>query len=67
MTEYVFPTWSQSHQNAFDLIKQLVISCDCLTVIDPSLMPEYKIFVMANASDIASGSVLSFGKILETA
>jgi len=63
----IFPAWSQTHQDAFDAIKQLVISRDCLTVIDPSRMPEYKIFVTADASDIASGAVLSFGESWESA
>jgi len=62
-----FPPWTQEHQNAFDAIKHLVVSRDCLTVIDPSLLPEYKIFITTDASDVASGAVLSFGKTWETA
>jgi len=65
--EHDFPKWSQVQQDAFDVIKQLVISRECLTVIDPDLMPEYKIFVTTDASDIASGAVLSFGKSWESA
>ncbi len=65
--EREFPEWTQNRQNAFDAIKQLVVSRECLTVIDPDLMPEYKIFVTTDASDIASGAVLSFGKTWETA
>jgi len=65
--EQDFPQWTQEHQNAFDAIKHLVVSRDCLTVIDPSLLPEYKIFVTTDASDVASGAVLSFGKTWETA
>ena len=30
----VFSTWTAEHQNAFEHIKQLVLSADCLTVID---------------------------------
>jgi len=62
-----FPPWTQSSQNAFDAIKHLVVSRECLTVIDPSLMPKSKIFVTTDASDIASGAVLSFGESWETA
>jgi len=65
--EREFPPWTQSYQNAFDAIKHLVVSRDCLTVIDPSLMPKSKIFVTTDASDIASGTVLSFGESWETA
>jgi len=35
--------------------------------LHPSSLPEYKIFVTTDASDIASGAVLSFGKTWETA
>jgi len=38
------------------------MSCDCLTTIDLSLLPEYKIFVTTDASDKRSGAILSFGK-----
>jgi hypothetical protein len=62
-----FPNWTQSHQSAFDAIKHLVVSRECLTVIDPDKLPEFKIFVTTDASDIASGAVLSFGKTWETA
>ncbi len=62
-----FPPWTQASQNAFDAIKHLVVSRDCLTVIDPSLMPKSKIFVTTDASDVASGAVLSFGESWESA
>ena len=29
-----FPIWTNEHQNTFDAIKALVVSSDCLTVID---------------------------------
>jgi hypothetical protein len=29
-----FPTWTDEHQYAFDAIKALVVSADCLTIID---------------------------------
>ena len=56
-----FPPWSKHHQTAFENIKALIVSKACLTTIDPSLMPHYKIFVTTDASDTGSGAVLSFG------
>ena len=29
-----FPTWTEEHQSAFESIKALVVSCECLTTID---------------------------------
>ena len=46
----VFPGWQERHQHAFDSIKRLVCSTECLTTIDPSLMPQHKIFVTTDAS-----------------
>lgn len=62
-----FPAWSDRHQKAFDDVKRLVLSKACLTTIDPSLMPKFKIFVTTDASDTGSGAVLSFGPAYETA
>jgi len=62
-----FPEWTDTHQSAFDGIKNLVAGRDCLTTIDLALMPEYKIFVTTDASDLGSGAVLSFGKTWESA
>ena len=62
-----FPPWTTRHQMAFDAIKSLVTSKACLTTIDPSLMPGYRIFVTTDASDTGSGAVLSFGPTYETA
>ena len=62
-----FPKWTNMHQHAFDGIKKLVVSHDCLTTIDLSLMPNYKIYITTDASDLGSGAVLSFGKTWETA
>ena len=56
-----FPKWTTEHQHAFDSIKWLATSTECLTTIDPALMPDYKIFVTTDASDFGSGTVLSFG------
>ena len=62
-----FPPWTPRHQAAFDQIKHLVTSSECLTTIDPALMPEYKIFVTTDASDFGSGAVLSFGPTYDKA
>jgi hypothetical protein len=62
-----FPPWTDKHEAAFAVIKELVTSMDCLTSIDPSLMPTHKIFVTTDASDVGSGAVLSFGPTYETA
>src|SRR6266702_5217298 len=63
----VFPGWHPRHQTAFDTIKEMVTSTECLTTIDPSLMPDHKIFVTMDASNIGSGTVLAFGPTYETA
>ena len=62
-----FPPWLPRHQEAFDAIKQLVVSRECLTTIDYSKMPDCKIFVTTDASDYRSGAVLAFGPSWETA
>ena len=62
-----FPAWTTKHQTAFETIKSLVVSPECLTTIDPSLMPEYKIFVTTDASDFGSGAILAFGRTYKTA
>ena len=63
----VFPTWTDRHEAAFREIKALIVSADCLTTIDPSLMPKHKIFVTTDASNVGSGAVLTFGPTYETA
>ena len=62
-----FLAWTARHQTAFKTIKALVVSPECLTTIDPLLMPEYKIFVTTDASDFGSGAILAFGKMYKTA
>ena len=61
------PGWLPHHQIAFEAIKKLVTSLDCLTTIDPSLMPDHKIFMTTDASDTGSGAILAFGPTYETA
>ena len=56
-----------SHQAAFDAIKALVVSRECLTSIDHDAPGDNKIFVTTDASDIRTGGVLSWGATWETA
>jgi hypothetical protein len=63
----VFPPWTPKHERAFEGIKQMLVSHECLTTIDFAKMPEYKIYVTTDASDTCSGAVLSFGPSWETA
>ena len=62
-----FPEWTQVFQDAFDKIKGIVVSRECLTVIDHKKLDINKIFLTADASDRATGAVLSFGPTWETA
>jgi hypothetical protein len=62
-----FPTWNADHQAAFEGIKALVISRECLTVINHENPGENKVFVMCDASDWHTGTMLSFGPTWETA
>jgi hypothetical protein len=62
-----FPEWTQKYQDAFDIIKSIVVSRECLTVIDHMRTTEMKIFVMTDTSKKVTGAVLSFGKTWETA
>jgi hypothetical protein len=61
-----FPPWTVAHQAAFDSIKNLVLSTDCLTVIDHELMTDrFCIFITTDTSDTHSGGMLSFRKTWE--
>jgi hypothetical protein len=40
-----FPEWCHIHQNAFDAIKSLVVSRECLTVINHMTSKNKQIFV----------------------
>lgn len=62
-----FPTWEQKHQEAFDSIKRLVLSSDCLTTINHDNMGDNRIFVTCDASDWRTGAVLSYGLTWESA
>ena len=63
----VFPEWTQQFQDAFLKIKDIVVSRECLTVIDHKKLSDNKIFLTTDASDRATGAVLSFGPSWETA
>lgn len=62
-----WPGWTSTHQSAFDSIKQLVVSRECLATIDHRDMGDNKIFVTTDASDWRTGAVLLYGPSLETA
>jgi hypothetical protein len=62
-----FPLWTDDHKFAFDAIKALVVSTECLTVIDHQNPGDNKIFVTCDTSDWRTGAVLSFGRTWETA
>ena len=61
-----FPIWTAAHQSAFESVKALVVSSECLTVIDHNNPSDNKIFVTCDASDWQTGTVLSFGLMWET-
>ncbi|KAJ4000442.1 hypothetical protein F5050DRAFT_1539923, partial [Lentinula boryana] len=52
-----FPFWSSEHDFAFTLVKLLVASLACLTVIDHDDMKDNKIFLITDASDFCRGGV----------
>lgn len=63
----VFPAWSQKYEDAFQAIKDIVTSRDCLTVINHDMLDTHNIYVTTDASHTVSGAVLSFGKTWESA
>ena len=62
-----WPGWASQHQRAFENIKDIVLSRECLTTIDHDNMDGRQIFVTCDASDRRTGACLSFGKTWETA
>ena len=56
-----FPEWTDQLNDAFLKIKDIVVSRECLTVIDHKKLDSNKIFLTTDASDRATGAVLSFG------
>ena len=67
MAKTDFPVWTNEHQDAFQVIKDLVTSRECLTVIDHINPGKNKNFVTCNVSDWHTRSVLSFGPTWEMA
>jgi len=65
-SEHCFSTWTAEHQRAFDSIKSIVISHNCLVSIDHDNKTR-KIYITTDASDRCLGAVLSFGDDWETA
>ena len=57
---------TQTYKDTFQTIKNIVISRECLTVIDHEDKTK-KIFLTTDASDTVSGAVLSFGTSWELA
>ena len=55
--EKAFLPWTDHYQSTFDSVKNIVISRECLTTIDLSKLPEYKIFVTTDASNKCSGAI----------
>ena len=54
----IFPMWTTEHHHTFEAIKALVVSCDCLTMIDHHNLGENKIFVTCDASQWHTSAVL---------
>ena len=54
-----FPMWDTHHQVAFDAIKALVVSWECLTTIDHQNLGENKVFITCDASDWQTSATLS--------
>jgi len=62
-----FPAWSKEHEDAFEGVKGLVVSRECLTTVDHDNLGENKVFVTCDASDWRTGAVLSFSPTWELA
>ncbi|EEB95637.1 hypothetical protein MPER_05358 [Moniliophthora perniciosa FA553] len=65
--DHKWPEWNESHSEAFNNIKDLVTSAECLTVIDHDNPVANRIWLTTNASDWRTGAVLSWGPTWETA
>jgi hypothetical protein len=62
-----FPEWTEGHQWAFNGIKVLVVSHECLTTNNHNNMGENKIYVTCDASDWWTGATLRYGPTWEMA
>jgi hypothetical protein len=56
-----WPSWTSTHQKAFNEIKKLVTSCKCLVIIDHDNLQGNKTLVTCDASDWCTGAMLSVG------
>ena len=62
-----FPIWTTEHQTAFEAIKALIVSHECLTTIDHANLGDNKVYVTCDASDWRTGATLSVGASWELA
>jgi len=62
-----FPSWLAEHHNAFEAIKDLIVSPQCLMTIDHDNLGNNWIFLTCDASDYRTGTVLSWGPSWEEA
>ena len=62
-----WPGWMDRHQTAFQNIKDIILSAECLTTIDHENMGNRRIFITCDVSDRRTGACLSFGETWETA
>jgi hypothetical protein len=62
-----FSEWTSKHTRAFEAIKGLVVSHECLTTINHEDPSDNKIFVTCDASEWRTGAMLSFGPTWESA
>lgn len=65
--DHAFPLWNKEHADAFQAIKDLVTSPQCLTTIDHDNPGKNKVFLTCDASDFRTGAVLSWGETWESA
>lgn len=62
-----FPAWTTEHNTAFEGIKSLVVSRECLTTINHNNLGENKVYVTCDESDWRTGTTLSCGTSWESA
>ena len=62
-----FLPWTESHQTMFKSIKSLVLSAECLTIVDHKNPGNNKIFIICNTNNWCTSAVLSFGPTWELA
>lgn len=65
--EKSWPGWTATHEDTFEAIKKLVVSHECLMVIDYQNMGNNRIFIQLDSSDWRTGAVLLYGPSLADA